>query len=381
MFKNCLLSLTVLCTLSCFKSISQTSSKEIFYAGSYSDRGSKGIYVYAFNRAEGNFTELQAVTEGKSPNFLAIHPAKKYLYAVYSEGKEKIDQNGRVMSFNIDPSTGFLTKINEVSAEGRGPAHISVDPRGRFVYVSNYGEGNFAVFKVGADGSLGKTTAVVKHTGSSINTGRQAAPHVHSIIPSADGNFIYVSDLGTDKIMIYKVDGNTGAISEATTPFSSNTPGSGPRHFAIHPNGRFGFSAEELTSTISSYKIDQSTGAMSPLEGVSMLPADFERARSSAADIHLSPDGKFLYASNRGHESLVIYSVNASTGKLKLIGFENTRGKHPRNFCVDNKGEYIFIANRDTDNITVFKRDRKTGKLQFKGEGAKTPAVVCIQQL
>lgn len=373
--------LTVLCTLSYFNVFGQPGSKEIFYAGTYSDRGSKGIYVYAFNREKGIFTELQAVTEGKSPNFLAIHPGKKYLYAVYSEGKEKIDQNGRVMSFSIDPATGFLTKINEVSAEGRGPAHISVDPKGRYVYVSNYGEGNFSVFKVGADGSLGKPTAIVKHTGSSVNAGRQSAPHVHSIIPSADGNFIYVSDLGIDKIMIYKVDGNTGAITEASTPSSSNTPGSGPRHFAIHPNGKFGFSAEELTSTISSYKMDQSTGAMLPLESVSMLPADYKRESSSAADIHLSPDGKFLYASNRGHESLVIYSVNASTGKLKLVGFEDTRGKHPRNFCVDNRGEYVFVANRDTDNITVFKRDRKTGKLQFKGEGAKTPAVVCIQQL
>ncbi|MEO5997717.1 MAG: lactonase family protein [Chitinophagaceae bacterium] len=374
--KFILFSLMVLLTL---KTISFAQPKEILYAGTYSDRGSKGIYVYQFNRADEKLTELQTVTEGKSPNYLEVHPNKKYLYAVYNEGLQKVDQNGRVMSFKIDPASGFLTKLNEVSSNGRGPAHVSVDPKGRFVYVSNYGEGTFSVYRIAPDGSLGEVTDTIRHTGKSSDTSRQKAPHVHSIIPSDDGKFIYVSDLGIDKVMIYQVNSKTGKVTPAKMPFGSNTPGSGPRHFAIHPNGKFAFSAEEMSSTVSSFTRDPSTGALTSLSRMSMLPADFKEV-NSAADIHFSPDGKFLYASNRGHQSLVIYAIDANTGKMTLVGNEDTHGKHPRNFCMDSKGLYVFIANRDTDNITIFKRDSATGKLTYTGE-ASTPAVVCIKQL
>ena len=374
--KFILLSLTVLLTLHI---ISFAQSKEILYAGTYSDRGSKGIYVYQFDRATAKLTELQTVTEGKSPNYLEVHPNKKYLYAVYNEGLQKVDQNGRVMSFKIDPATGFLTKLNEVSSYGRGPAHVNVDPKGRFVYVSNYGEGNFSVYRIAPDGSLGEVTDTIRHTGKGADTARQKAPHVHSIIPSEDGKFIYVSDLGIDKVMIYQVDDKTGKVTPAKSPFGSNPPASGPRHFAIHPNGKFAFSAEEMSSTVSSFKRDPSTGGLTKLDRISMIPADFKEV-NSAADIHFSPDGKFLYASNRGHQSLVIYSIDANSGKMTLVGNEDTHGRHPRNFCMDSKGQYVFVANRDTDNITIFKRDANTGKLAYTGENT-TSMVVCIKQL
>ncbi len=353
----------------------QTGTKDIIYAGTSSTRGSKGIYVFEFDRSNGKLRELQTVTEGNSPGFLALSPDKRFLYSIYGRGTGT-DGNGAVMSFKIDPVTGFLTKLNEQSGEGKGPAHISIDPKGRYAYVSNYGDGTLTVLPINKDGSLAKASDHIKHTGSSIVVGRQEGPHIHSVIPSQDGKFIYVSDLGIDKIMIYEVQAG-GKLTPAVIPFVQNTPGSGPRHFAIHPNGNFGYSAEEISSTVASFRINSVTGALSPLQRLTMLPEGFTEV-SHAADIHFSPDGKFLYASNRGHESLVIYSVDPASGKMTLVGHENTGGKHPRNFMIDKKGEYVLIANRDTDNIVVFKRDEKTGKLTRTGEQVTVPGVIAL---
>ncbi len=356
----------------------QMSSRDIIYAGTSSTRGSKGIYVFEFDRKEAKLKELQTVTEGSGPGFLALSPDKKTLYSIYSKGT-LLDGNGSVMSFKIDPKTGFLTKLNEQSAGGKGPAHVSVDPKGRFVFVSNYGDGTLSVFPINKDGSLAKASDFIKHTGGSIVVGRQESPHIHSAIPSLNGKFIYVSDLGTDKIMIYKVD-NMGKLSPGDVPFSTSTPGSGPRHFAIHPNGNFAYSAEEISSTVASFRIEKKTGALSALERVNMPPESFKE-RNSAADIHFSPDGKYLYASNRGHESLVIFKVEPENGKLSLVGHEGTGGKHPRNFMIDNKGEYALTANQNTDNIVIFRRDKQSGKLKPTGDQVTVPAVICLIQL
>lgn len=358
--------------------LAQKGNKEIIYAGTSSTRGSKGIYVFQYDRDLGKMTELQTLNEGTSPNFLTLSPDKKHLYAVFSKGTIK-DDNGSVMSFTINPSTGFLTKLNEQSANGRGPAHVSIDPRQRFAYVSNYGDGTLSVYPINKDGSLEQASDVKKHTGSSIVQGRQEGPHVHSIIPSKDGRFIYVSDLGIDKIMIYQVTA-TGKLLPASVPFLDATPGSGPRHFTIHPNGNFAYSAQEISSTIESYKVNKSTGSLTAIERLRMIPDDFT-ARNSAADIHFSPDGKFLYASNRGHESLVIYKVDPQNGKLSLVGHEGTGGKHPRNFMIDKKGEFALTANQNTDNIVIFWRDKVTGKLTPTGEQITVPAVQCVIML
>ncbi|MEJ7692752.1 lactonase family protein [Daejeonella sp.] len=350
----------------------------IIYAGTNSLRGSKGIYVLSFDKKQMTFTEIQTVGGGESPNFLALNIDKKHLYVACSKGTLS-DGKGSVMSFTIDPKTGMLTKLNEQSSEGVGPAHVSVDPKGRFAYVSNYSAGNLAVYPINQDGSLGKASDVVQHFGKGIVASRQEAPHVHSTIPSADGKFIYVSDLGIDKIMIYEVK-ETGKLMPASTPFVSSMPGSGPRHLAIHPNGNFAYSAEELTSTVASYSVNKATGELVPLARAEMLPDDFT-SRNSAADIHFSPDGKFLYASNRGHESLVIYKVNRKNGRLELVGHENTGGRHPRNFMIDKNGEFALVANRETDNIVVLKRNKKTGKLSPTGKQTIIPAVIALQQL
>jgi 6-phosphogluconolactonase len=356
----------------------KSKAKEIMYVGTYSTRDSKGIYVFEFDRAAGMLKALQTVTEGKSPNFLALHPNGKLLYAIYSEGTLSDNPaGGSVMSFRIDPETGFLTKLNEQSSEGRGPAHLSVDPKGKFAFVSNYGGGNLAIYPIQKDGSLGKASDFVQHEGGSTHPTRQKAPHVHSATPSLNGKFVYVSDLGTDKIMIYEVT-KDGKLKSAG--FASSTPSSGPRHFAIHPNGKFGFSAEELSSTIASYAMNTSTGAMTPLERVNMLPPNFNET-NSAADIHVSPDGNYLYATNRGHESVVIFAIDKKSGKLTFIGHESTKGKHPRNFYVDSKGVFVFVANMNTDNVVVYKRDAVSGKMTATGEELSIPAPVSIELL
>ena len=359
----------------------QKKPLDILYVGTYSERGSKGIYVFEFDRDNSSLTELQTISDKESPTFLEIHPNGKYLYAVYREGLTQNDKNGTVTAFKIEPSTGKLTKMNEQSSEGSDPCHISLDPKGRFAYVSNYGGGNLAVYTVLQDGSLGKLTDVVQHTGSSIIKGRQEAPHVHSVIPSKDGKYIYVSDLGTDKINIYTIN-KSGKLSPAKKPFAESKPGSGPRHFALHPSGEFAYSAEELSSTVAAYKRDKATGSLNHISRVSMLSAEsgFE-GQNSAADIHISPDGKFLYASNRGQDNLAIFAIDSSSGNLTLVGHEDTKGAHPRNFSIGNQGKFIFVANRDNDNVVVFKRDLATGELSYTGEQANVPAAVCIKQI
>lgn len=356
----------------------QENSKEIMYAGTTPARGSKGIYVLQFDRGQQKLTELQTVTEKKNPNFLAVSPNKKYLYAIYSEGITKDDPNGTVMSFKIDPATGFLTKLNEQSTEGRGPAHVSIDPKARFAYVANYGAGNFAVYPINKEGSLGKAMKVIQFDGSGANAELQKHPFVHSVIPSLNGKFIYVSALGLDKIMIYKV-GKKGKLTPAKMPFEKSPPGSGPRHFAFHPSGKFAYSVEEITASVTSFRVDKSTGGLTPMEHFNMVPEDYIGASTSGADIHLSPDGKFLYASVRGLQRIAIYSINPETGKLTFVTREDTHGDHPRNFCMDRRGEYVFVANMNSDNIVIFKRDPMNGKLTYTDE-VKIPSVACLIQ-
>lgn len=355
------------------------AAKEILYAGTFSEGGSQGIYVFQFDRKLGKLTQLQTVTDGTDPNFLALSPGGKCLYAVYSEGMHPQGKDGVVMAYKIDRATGKLSKLNERSTGGEGPAHVSTDPLGRFVYVSNYSGGSLAVYPLNKDGSLKEASDLIKHQGSGPRP-EQKTSHVHCVIPSADGKYIYASDLGTDKIMIYRVS-SSGKLSPAAVPYQSSTPGSGPRHFALSPDGRYAFSAEEFTSTVTSFSVNRSTGALSVLERVEELPADIKR-RNSDTDIHVSADGLFLYVSNsRPHYGLAVFAINQANGKLTPVANEDTYGLFPRNFCIDKKGEFIFAANRDTHNITVLKRNEASGRLTFTGQEAKVPVVVCIQQL
>lgn len=359
--------ITLLLTIFLFAAMTTFAqkSKELLYVGTYSQKG-EGIYVYEFDRKTLETKQLQILPNKNSPSFLEFHPNKKYMYAA-NEG------NNTISSYKIDPSNGKLSELNAKSSQGNGPCHVSIDPKGRFIYVSNYGSGDLAVYLLNQDGSIGALADTIQDKGASTQK-----PHMHSIIPSADGQFIYASDLGIDKIMVYQVDQKTGKLTPGAVPYVEVKPGDGPRHLALTPDGHYAYSAGELSSSVNSFKIVTDSRALVPLERVSMLPADFN-GKSFAADIHISPDGKFLYASNRGHESLAIYGINNQTGKLTIAGHADTHGKHPRNFNMDASGDLLFAANRDNNNVVIFKRNKETGQLTYSGKEMSIPTPVCIK--
>lgn len=349
------------------------SAKEIMYVGTYSVRGSEGIYVFEFDRQAGTMHQIQAVSNGKSPSFLALHPSGNYLYSV----NEGADKSGGVSAYATDKATGKLTFLNGQSSLGGGPCHVSIDKTGQTVFVSNYGGGSLAVLPVKTGGSLGEATDSVQDSGTGPNTGRQEKPHVHSATLAPDNRFVYVADLGTDKLNIFAIDVKASKVKPASTPFASVKPGSGPRHFTFHPNGKFAYLVEELTSTVAAFSRDAKTGALTLLQdNVKTLPDDFT-GQNTSADIHIDPSGKFLYQSNRGANTLAIFSIG-SDGKLTKVGDQPTEGKTPRNFLIDPKGDFVFVAHQDTDNITIFKRDQKTGKLTYTGKSVNVPAPVCV---
>lgn len=352
---------------------------EFIYAGTFEGRDSEGIYLFEFDRETGELTHIDTFTDRIGPNFQAIHPNGQFLYSVSDDLFNDEDPFGTVTAYAIDNQNGNLQLINEQSVNGRGTAHVSIDPLGIYLFVSNYSEGNIVMYQIDDDGSISEAADIVFHEGSSVNQSRQNAAHVHSAIPSADGRFLYVSDLGIDKIMIYRIDRDNHTLAPAETPFFENEPAAGPRHFTIHQNSQFAYSVEELTSTVAVLMIDEVTGALQQLQRVEMLPDDFDEP-NTAADIHISPDGRFLYATNRGHDSIAIYEIDEVNGMLTFIGHESTRGAHPRNFMIDELGEFLLVANRDDDNITVFRRNANSGLLEFVNEHTGIPMIVCLTQ-
>lgn len=347
---------------------------DIMYVGTYSVRGSEGIYVYTFDRKTGKMTQIQAVSNVKSPSFLAIHPSGRFLYSV-NEGAVKTE--GGVSAYAVDKATGRLTFLNSQSSLGVGPCHISIDKTGKTAFVSNYGGGSLAVLPIKADGLLGEPTDKVQDEGAGPNKQRQEKAHVHSATLSPNNQFLYVADLGTDKVNIYTIDAKASKVSPASTPYARVSPGSGPRHFTFHPNGKYAYLVEELTSSVATFAYDAKTGALNLLQdNLTTLPANFTGANTSA-DIHIDPSGKFLYQSNRGVNGLAIFAIG-NDGKLTSVGQQPTEGKTPRNFLIDPKGEFVFAANQDTDTIAIFRRDTTTGTLTYTGQSVTVPSPVCV---
>lgn len=357
-------------------------TRDFIYAGTFEGEGSEGLYVFEFDRDEYSLRPVQTVTDRVGPNFQAIHPNKKFLYSVGDDPFVENEPFGTLSAYQINQENGTLELLNEQSVQGRNTAHVSVDPMGEFVYVSNYTEGNVVMFRILDDGGVSKAINSQQHEGSSINENRQNGPHVHQTVPSADGRFLYVSDLGIDKIMIYEIERDAGELVPAATPWFESEPGSGPRHMVIHPGGEFAYSNEELSVTVTALSVDKDTGALSQIQRLSMLPEGVERVNSmSGADIHISPDGRFLYATVRGENLMAVYAIDEESGELTLDEHVSTEGDHPRNFMVDEKGEFVIIANRDSDHIVVFDRNTETGELHFTGTEAEVPIAVCVTQL
>ncbi len=342
----------------------------LLFIGTYTSKASEGIYVYQFNAKTGDLTPITIGRGVKNPSFLAFSPDQRFVYSVAEMN------GGAVSAFSFDKQSNSLTLLNTQSAGGAGPCHITVDKTGKWVIVGNYGGGSLSVLPIQADGSVGKPVQTIQHEGRSVNPERQEKPHVHSINIAPNNRDVFVPDLGTDKIMTYTLNAETGQLTPGNPAFTATIPGAGPRHFTFHPNGKFAYVIQELDATVTGFNYKE--GKLAPFQTITTLPDDYT-GRKWCADIHISPDGKFLYGSNRTHESLVIYSINQKTGQLTYVGHQNVLGKTPRNFMIDPTGKWILVANQDSDNVVVFSRDTKTGKLTPTGKEIKVSMPVCLK--
>lgn len=365
-------------TFSALAAIAAPPGKGTFYAyvGTYTGRDSKGIYVYKFNTATGSLESVGLVAETPNPTFLVIHPNHKYLYAANEIGRWNGERTGSVSAFRIDPATGKLTALNTVSSHGTGPCHVSIDRTGKFVFVANYSGGSVAVLPIKEDGSLGEATSSIQHTGSSVNQSRQREPHAHSIYASADNKFVVACDLGTDKVMVYRFDATKGTLTPNDPPAGTVPPGSGPRHFAFDPNGRYGYAIDEMGSTVSAFTWDGKRGVLSDIQNITTLPADW-KGQSTCAEVFVHPNGKFLYGSNRGHDSIAIFSIGRD-GKLTNVAITPAEVKEPRNFRIDPTGKWLLTEGQKSNNIAVFRLDPKTGRITPTGTTVQLGSPVCI---
>jgi len=345
--------------------------------GTYTSGKSEGIYVYNFNSATGDNNFVSTVKTA-NPSYLTVSPNHKMVYAVTENADStKFGIGGEISAFSFDNKKGALTELNKQFSGGKHPCYVAVDKSGKWVFAANYNSGSAALFPVNKDGSLGAVKQVIQDEGSGPNQERQTAPHVHSTMLSPDNKFLFTPDLGIDKVMIYRFDNLNGKLTAATPSFAPSVPGSGPRHFDFHPNNRYAYLMEEMTGTVVVFKYKE--GKLDSIQRISALPADFKGVIGSA-DIHVSPDGKFLYCSNRGESnSITIFSIDNTTGKLKVKGHQSTMGKTPRNFNFDPSGNFLLVANQQSDNIVIFRIDKKSGLLTDTGKRINVPNPVCIK--
>ncbi len=351
------------------------------YIGTYTGQGSQGIYLAEFDLKSGELKLEGLAAEVDNPTFLAIHPTGKYLYAAGEIGNFKGMKAGAVSAFAIEPKSGKLTLLNQQSSEGSGPCHVTVDKTGKCVLVANYGGGSVASLPVGADGKLGEAASAIQHEGSSVDKGRQEAPHAHSINVGPDNRFAFAADLGLDKILIYKLDPATAKLTPHDPPFAKTPDGGGPRHFAFHPSGKFAYVCNEMTSGVTAFSYDAEKGTLEQLQTLSTLPEDYKKPGNSTAEVQVHPSGRFVYVSNRGHDSLAIFSIDEKTGKLTAVGHEPIGGKTPRNFGIDPTGQYIIACGQNSASCHVFKIDTSTGKLRATGSKINVANPVCVKFL
>jgi 6-phosphogluconolactonase len=350
----------------------------LVFVGTGTGTGSKGIYTFRFNPASGQAGPLALAAEAPNPSFLAVHPNGKYVYAVSEINDFNGKRTGAVAAYRINAAAGTLTLINRVSSGGAGPCHVNFDRKGRFVLVANYSGGSSASIPILAGGKLGEPASIVQHHGSSVNPKRQEGPHAHGILASPDNRFVLVPDLGQDQVIIYAFDPAKGTL----TPHGAGKvpPGAGSRHVAFHPNGKFLYTINEMGSSVTTFAWDAAKGTLTPVETVSTLPKDYS-GDTTCAEVQTHPNGKFLYGSNRGHDSIAVFHIDPAKFTLSPTQFEPVGGKTPRHFTLDPTSAYLFSANQDTDNIIVFKVDPATGKLAPAGVGLKAPRPMCIDFL
>lgn len=359
------------------------NSNMLAYIGTYTNGKSKGIYVCRYNPADGTLSAIELAAETASPSFLALHPNRRFLYAVNELNTYENQPTGSVSAFSMEAKTGKLTLLNRVASRGTAPCHLAVDPTAKCITVANYTSGSVAVFPIHEGGSLGESSDFVAHHGSSVNKQRQTSPHAHETVISADGRFVFVPDLGADLVVIYRLDAMHGKLSGATDALDAHLyqravkvqPGFGPRHIAFHD--KHAYVLGEMGGAITAFHFNAANGTLQSFQTISTLPADFKGTNGSA-EIQIHPNGKFLYASNRGPDTIAVFEINHSTGALTKLGETSTQGKTPRNFVIDAAGKFLLAANQDSDSIVTFAIDPAKGTLTPAGHVVECGAPVCI---
>lgn len=350
------------------------------YIGTYNSPKSRGIYRCRFDPASGRLGAPELAAEAQNPSFLVVHPQGPLLYAAERPVVYAVNEvgAGTVSAYAVDRRDGTLRLLNRQSSRGAGPCHLSVDRSGRFVLVANYGSGSVAVLPIGAEGALGEAAGFVQHTGSSVNRQRQEGPHAHWIGTDASNRFVLVCDLGLDKVLIYRFDSGRGGLQPHEPAFAAVKPGSGPRHLAFHPNGRFAYVINELSNSITAFRWVESRGALEELQTVPTLPPDFA-GRNTTAEIAVHPSGRFLYGSNRGHDSLALFSIAGETGQLTPVQHQAAGGRTPRHFALDPTGRWLLVAHQDSDSVTVMRVHPDTGRLEATGQTIGVGRPVCVE--
>lgn len=355
----------------------QNGGEYFVYFGTYTAKTSKGIHAYRFDPATGKLTPLGTVAETPNPSFLAIHPNRRNLYAVNWKGSETV-KGDTVSAYAIDPRTGALTFLNKVDSRGEMPTHLTTDESGRMLLVVNYGSGSASSFAIDRDGKLSEAVTVDQHKGGSgVVKGRQEGPHAHAVVVAAGNRYAYVADLGLDRIFSYRIDPARGTFTPNDPPTAAVPPGSGPRHLAFHPNRRFLYANNEMSSTVTVFAYQANTGSLRETQTITTLPAGFT-GTSTTAEIQTDAAGKFLYVSNRGHDSIAVFAIDPAKGTLTPVEHVSTQGKTPRNFSLDPTGGYLFAANENSSNVVIFRVDRATGRLTPTGTVLDVPSPSCV---
>lgn len=341
--------------------------KYFVYVGTYSVRGSRGIYAYSFDPANGHLARLGLQAETINPSYITVAPNRPFLYAVSEIDNYQGQQSGALSAYRTDAKTGALTLLNRVSSLGTGPCYLSLDKTGKFAFSANYDSGNVAVFPLLPDGKLGDASASVQQRGSSINADRQKGPHAHCIETTFDNRYVIVADLGLDQLLVYKFDSTQGSLSPSAPAYEKVQGGAGPRHFVFHPNHGYLYLVNEMESSVSVFSYDAKQGTLQEKQTISALSQDFKQ-KSDAAEIQIDTAGRFVYVSNRGPDSITVFRVSPTNGTLEVVETVPSGGKTPRYFAIDPSGKFLLVANQDSDNIVTFRIDRKSGKLSKVSE-------------
>lgn len=351
----------------------------VVYLGTYTrgESTSEGVYSCAFDTDSGSLSPLKLAARVENPSFLALHPTRPYLYATNELGEREGGRPAGGLSAFVMDGDGGLTFLNREPSHGTSPAYVCVEATGRYALVANYGTGNLAMLPIRSDGSLGPASDVVQHEGSSVHPQRQRGPHAHSVIADPRNRFALAADLGLDKVLVYRMDLEGGTLEPNDPPWATVAAGQGPRHLAFHPNGRYLYLINEIGSTLTAFAWDGERGALEEIGTVSTLPEGWA-GTNYCADVHVARDGRFVYGSNRGHDSIAVFAVDGATGMVTPVGYEPTLGEWPRNFRLSPDGRWLLAANQNTDNLVVFRVDPDGGALERVGRELQVPRPVCV---